>query len=156
VGTDFVHRYIFPDAECVPISTTLDAAEAAGFGVRDVENLKDHYVSTLRYWIKALEEHAGEARWVADEITYRVFRLYHLTGLHEFAMGTANLYQILLLKPEEGDERTALEKGRPVWLIYQGPTVAIFARLNISETIRDGASSIANGAPTAAVTQSVM
>jgi cyclopropane-fatty-acyl-phospholipid synthase len=32
VGLDFVHHYVFPDCELIPISTTLLAAEAAGFG----------------------------------------------------------------------------------------------------------------------------
>src|SRR5216683_2779829 len=37
VRLDFVHRYVFPDCDLLPIGTTLRAAEAAGFEVRDVE-----------------------------------------------------------------------------------------------------------------------
>lgn len=40
------------------ISTTLRAAEAGGFEVRDVESLREHYVYTLRYWLRRLDEHA--------------------------------------------------------------------------------------------------
>ncbi len=113
LGVDFIHRYIFPDGECVPISTTLLAAEAAGFGVRDVENLKEHYVYTLRHWIRHLEEHADEAKRVAGEITYRSWRLYLSAGLHEFAVGTGNLYQTLLVKSKKG--RSGLPLRREDW-----------------------------------------
>jgi cyclopropane-fatty-acyl-phospholipid synthase len=102
LGRDFVHRYVFPDGELVPISTTLRAAEASGFEVRDLENLREHYVYTLRHWIHRLEEHSEEAKRIAGELTYRIWRLYLSVGLHEFAVGTGHLYQTLLVKPDKG------------------------------------------------------
>src|SRR5581483_10271493 len=39
----FTDVYVFPDGELVPIHTTLNAAENAGFEIRDVENLREHY-----------------------------------------------------------------------------------------------------------------
>ena len=43
VGTgQFVWRYIFPDGELEPVSEVNLVAEAAGFEVRDVENLREH------------------------------------------------------------------------------------------------------------------
>jgi len=41
-GPSFSDTYVFPDGELVPISTTLRAAEEAGFKVRDVESLREH------------------------------------------------------------------------------------------------------------------
>ena len=38
----FVWRYIFPDGELEPVSEVNLVAEAAGFEVRDVENLREH------------------------------------------------------------------------------------------------------------------
>jgi cyclopropane-fatty-acyl-phospholipid synthase len=113
LGHDFVQRYVFPDGECVPISSTLRAAEGAGFEVRDVENLKDHYVYTLRYWIHRLEGRAEEAKKIASELTYRVWRLYLAAGLHEFNVGTTHLYQTLLVKSEKG--RSGLPLTREDW-----------------------------------------
>jgi cyclopropane-fatty-acyl-phospholipid synthase len=40
-------RYVFPDTELVPINATLRYAEEAGFEVRDVESLREHYALTL-------------------------------------------------------------------------------------------------------------
>ena len=58
-GASFVDRYVFPDGDLVPISTSLTAAEGAGFEVRDLENFREHYGLTLRQWVRRLEEHAG-------------------------------------------------------------------------------------------------
>jgi cyclopropane-fatty-acyl-phospholipid synthase len=103
LGRDFVHRYIFPDAEpTIPISTMLRAAEAAGFQVRDVENLKEHYVYTLRHWLRRYEEHAEEVKKITDELTYRSWRVFLAVALHEYEVQTAHLYQTLLVKCEQG------------------------------------------------------
>ncbi len=47
----FMDRYVFPDGELVDINQTLRAAEGAGFEVRDVESLREHYALTLRHWV---------------------------------------------------------------------------------------------------------
>ena len=113
LGSDFVHRYVFPDGECVPIGTTLQAAEEAGFEVRDVENLKEHYVYTLHHWIRRYEENADEVKRVAGELTYRIWRVYLAVGLHEYEVGTTHLYQTLLVKSEKG--KSGLPLTREDW-----------------------------------------
>jgi cyclopropane-fatty-acyl-phospholipid synthase len=113
LGADFVRRHIFPDAMPMPISSTLQAAEAAGFGVRDVENLRDHYVCTLRLWLRGLEKHADEANRIAGEIAYRTVRLLLAVALREMTVGAGNLYHTLLVKPENG--RTSLHLRREDW-----------------------------------------
>src|SRR5207302_8139794 len=80
----FMNRYVAPDGELVPIITTLQAAEAGGFEVRDVESLREHYEYTLRYWLRRLDEHADEAKEIAGEMTYRLWRLFVSLGVHEF------------------------------------------------------------------------
>ncbi|MFQ5341540.1 MAG: class I SAM-dependent methyltransferase [Anaerolineae bacterium] len=67
----FVQRYVFPDGELVPISDALAVAERAGFEVRDVESLREHYALTLRHWVRNLESHHAEAVRLKDERTYR-------------------------------------------------------------------------------------
>jgi cyclopropane-fatty-acyl-phospholipid synthase len=109
----FVSRYVFPDGELVPISTTLKAAETSGFEVRDVESLREHYVYTLRNWVRQLEAHADEAKKVTDEVTYRIWRLYMAGSAHGFQNGTLNLYQVLLVKPDAG--RSGLPLTREDW-----------------------------------------
>ncbi len=46
--TSFIDRYVFPDGELEPMGTMIDALEGAGFEVRDVESLREHYALTLR------------------------------------------------------------------------------------------------------------
>ncbi|SRR6266851_482112 len=102
LGRGFVHRYVFPDGEpTIPIGITLQAAESAGFEVRDVENLREHYVYTLRHWLRRYEEHADDVRRISGELTYRSWRVYLSVALHEFEMETAQLYQTLLVKNVE-------------------------------------------------------
>ncbi len=72
----FDRAYVFPDGELVPIGRSLSAAEEAGFEVRDVESLREHYALTTRHWTQRMEaNHLEELKFV-DEPTYRVWRLY--------------------------------------------------------------------------------
>ena len=100
-GPSFSDTYVFPDGELVPISTTLRAAEEAGLEVRDVESLREHYALTLRHWVRRLEAHHPEALRFVDEPTYRVWRLFMSGSAHGFSTGRLNVYQTLLVKPDE-------------------------------------------------------
>ncbi len=95
----FSQRYVFPDGELVPISTTLKVAEGVGFEVRDVESLREHYAMTLRRWVKRLEKNYEDAKKAADEVTYRIWRLFMSGSQYGFEVGRLNVYQSLLLKP---------------------------------------------------------
>jgi cyclopropane-fatty-acyl-phospholipid synthase len=46
---------VFPDSDTPSLPILLRAAESAGLEVRDVENLREHYASTLRHWFRRLE-----------------------------------------------------------------------------------------------------
>ena len=112
-GPTFKNRYVFPDGELVPINVTLRFAEEAGFEVRDVESLREHYVLTLRHWARRLELHREEALQVVDEPTYRVWRLFLPGSAYGFAAGLLNVFQAVLLKPDEG--RSGLPLTRADW-----------------------------------------
>lgn len=96
---DFVRRYVFPDGELTPVSTTNAVAEQVGFEVRDVESLREHYALTLRHWVKRLEDKEGEAMRLVDAQTYRVWRLYMAGFVRGFASAGVNVYQTLFAKP---------------------------------------------------------
>jgi cyclopropane-fatty-acyl-phospholipid synthase len=112
-GPTFISRYVFPDGDLVPISATLRYAEEAGFEVRDVESLREHYMLTLRHWTRRLESCREEALRVVEEATYRVWRLFLSGSAYGFAAGLLNVYQTLLLKPDEG--RSGLPLTRADW-----------------------------------------
>jgi cyclopropane fatty-acyl-phospholipid synthase-like methyltransferase len=42
----FAHRYVFPDGELADVGDVVLAMERAGFEVRDVESLREHYART--------------------------------------------------------------------------------------------------------------
>ena len=98
-GPSFSDRYVFPDADLVPINVTIRAAELSGFEVRDLESLREHYALTLHQWVRRLEAHAPEARRITDDRTYRIWRLYMAGSAHGFRTGRLNVYQTLLAKP---------------------------------------------------------
>ncbi len=110
-GPTFVSRYVFPDGELVPISSTLRAAEASGFEIRDVESLREHYALTLRHWVRRLEAHADEARNLTNDVTYRIWRLYMSASAYAFQVGRNTLYQALLAKPDHGESRLPLTRA---------------------------------------------
>ncbi len=112
-GRSFVHRYVFPDGEATPLPKVLKAAEICGFEVRDVESLREHYVYTLRHWVRCLEEHADEAKRIAGEVNYRIWRLFMSLGVQEFEVGRSNVFQTLLVKADMG--RSGLPLTRDDW-----------------------------------------
>lgn len=109
-GPYFTDYYVFPDGELVPIGATLRVAENAGFEVRDVESLREHYLLTLRHWARRLEARYAEARRITDEIICRVFRLYLNGAAYRFRVGATNVYQSLLVKPDGGSSGLPLTR----------------------------------------------
>lgn len=116
-GRNFVDTYVFPDGELIPVSVTLKASEDAGFEIRDLESLREHYAITLRHWVRRLEEAHEEALRYVDEPTYRVWRLYMSGSANGFARGRINVYQALLCKPGAGGA-SGLPLTREDW--YKG------------------------------------
>jgi cyclopropane-fatty-acyl-phospholipid synthase len=117
-GPSFVDRYVFPDGDLVPISTSLREAELSGLELRDVESLREHYALTLQHWVQRLEAHREEARRITDDVTYRIWRLYMAGSAHGFRSGRLNVYQSLFAKPLHG--HTGLPLTRADW--YPSPS----------------------------------
>jgi cyclopropane-fatty-acyl-phospholipid synthase len=113
----FMHRYVFPDGELVPISAMLTEAERAGLEVRDVENLREHYAATLRHWVSNLRSRRDEAIDSTSEITYRVWLLYMAGSAYNFEHGSIGVCQSLLLKPRGG--HSGLPPTRADWYVGQ-------------------------------------
>jgi cyclopropane-fatty-acyl-phospholipid synthase len=107
----FSDEYVFPDGELVPIDTTLRHAREAGFEVRDVESLREHYALTLRHWVNNLEAHHEQALQYVDETTYRIWRLFMSGSEYGFRTGRINVFQSLLLKCENGENNLPLTRA---------------------------------------------
>ena len=108
---EFMDRYVFPDGKLVPLARVLAAAERAGYETRDVESLRDHYVLTLRHWVRRLETRAAEAVADAGDVAYRIWRLYMAASAHAFASGRIGVGQVLFVKPDH-EGRCCLPRTR--------------------------------------------
>ncbi len=95
----FMARFIFPDGELVAVSDALQIAERVGFEVRDVENLREHYVRTLRCWVQNIERNYDAVLASAGVASYRAWRLYMAGSARGFSVGRLGLFQALLAKP---------------------------------------------------------
>lgn len=95
---EFINRHVFPDGQLVPVATMIERAESAGFELRDVEAMREHYTITLRHWLRALEGASDRAIQIAGERRYRTWRLYLLAAINGFRAGNTNIVQALFAK----------------------------------------------------------
>ncbi|MFJ2017026.1 class I SAM-dependent methyltransferase [Streptomyces nodosus] len=99
----FIDAYVFPDGELAPIGTTVTQLERAGFEVRDVESLREHYALTLRRWVANLEAHREQAERLAGPGRARVWRLYMAASALSFEGNRIGVNQVLAVRtPESG------------------------------------------------------
>ena len=112
-GPSFIEKYVFPDGELLPISSSLHAAEEAGFEIRDVESLREHYALTLRHWVKRLEANREKAVALTCPVTYRVWRIYMAGSAYGFKSARLGLYQTLMIK--SGRQASGLPLTRGDW-----------------------------------------
>ena len=115
-----MQRYVFPDGELAPVSKVNLMAEAAGFEVRDMENLREHYALTLRHWVRRLEARETEAIQAGSETTYRTWRLYMSASAYGFETANINVNQTLLAKPLDGKCNLPLTRAD---LYLPGPVI---------------------------------
>lgn len=100
----FVGRYVFPDAELVDVGEVALGMERAGFEVRDVESLREHYALTLRQWVANLEANWDDAVASVGEARARVWRLYMAASAVGFEDGGISIHQTLGVVRGDGGE----------------------------------------------------
>ncbi|MGW6983099.1 class I SAM-dependent methyltransferase [Streptomyces sp. NPDC054932] len=106
---EFIDAYVFPDGELSPLGTTVGELERAGFEVRDVEALREHYGLTLRAWVARLQEHWAEAVRLTSPGRARVWQLYMAACALGFERGRLGVNQVLAVRPTAaGDARLPL------------------------------------------------
>jgi cyclopropane-fatty-acyl-phospholipid synthase len=101
---DFIEAYVFPDGELAPLARTAGALEEAGFEVRDVESLREHYALTLRAWVDNLEGAFPRAAALTSPGRARVWRLYMAASALAFERNRIGVNQILAVRtPVSGE-----------------------------------------------------
>ncbi|MGW6567291.1 class I SAM-dependent methyltransferase [Streptomyces sp. NPDC054975] len=110
----FIDAYVFPDGELAPMGRTLTTLENAGFEVRDVEAIREHYALTLRRWVANLEADWDRAVRLTSPGRARIWRLYMAASAVSFERNRIGVNQFLAVKtPESGTSGVPL---RPrVW-----------------------------------------
>ncbi|GHF77622.1 SAM-dependent methyltransferase [Streptomyces griseosporeus] len=99
----FIDAYVFPDGELQPVGTTVALLERAGFEVRDVESIREHYARTLRRWVANLEADWARAVELTSPGRARVWRLYMAASALSFERNRIGVNQVLAVKtPESG------------------------------------------------------
>jgi cyclopropane-fatty-acyl-phospholipid synthase len=91
----FTGRYVFPDGELIDVGQVALAMESAGYEVRDVECLREHYARTLRAWVANLEGGWDTAVALVGERRARVWRLYMAASAIGFEEGGLSIHQVL-------------------------------------------------------------
>ncbi|ACG72876.1 Cyclopropane-fatty-acyl-phospholipid synthase [Anaeromyxobacter sp. K] len=114
-GGGFIWRYVFPDGELVPIAEVIARAARAGFEVRDLECLREHYAETLAAWLGRLEERYGEAVGLVGERRARLYRLYLAASAAGFRLGRISVFQLLLARPDAEGRAAGTPRSRSGW-----------------------------------------
>ncbi|AWE50717.1 MULTISPECIES: SAM-dependent methyltransferase [Streptomyces] len=101
---EFIDAYVFPDGELQPIGVTVAQLERAGFEVRDVEALREHYALTLRRWVANLEDRWDRAVKLTGPGRARVWRLYMAASALAFERNRIGVNQVLAVRtPDSGE-----------------------------------------------------
>jgi cyclopropane-fatty-acyl-phospholipid synthase len=117
-GGAFIETYIAPDMTMRPIGSTLNHFAEAGFEIRDVQAMREHYVLTCRAWAETLEECWPDAVALVGVEQARVWRLYLAGGALAFAENRMGVDQIVAVRTtvdgRSGMQATGLSQARVV------------------------------------------
>lgn len=101
-GGAFIESYIAPDMHMRPLPETLRMIDGAGFEIRDVEAMREHYVQTIAVWARTLEERWEDVVALAGIRTARIWRLYLAGGGLAFEENRMGVDQVLAVRPDPG------------------------------------------------------
>lgn len=98
----FLLRYVFPNGELRDVGSTAEAMQMAGFELRDVESLREHYALTLRRWLANLESRWEQAEALVGAPRARIWRLYMTSSVNSFEQADVGVHQVLGVKLAPG------------------------------------------------------
>lgn len=98
-GGPFIESFIAPDMHMRPVGETVNLIENAGFEIRGVEAMREHYVRTIDAWHDRFETNWDQAVGMMGEEIARVWRLYLVGASMTFRDGRMGVDQILSQKP---------------------------------------------------------
>jgi cyclopropane-fatty-acyl-phospholipid synthase len=91
----WIERRIFPGA-CPPtLGEMMQVFEPNNLAVNDVENIRLHYLRTIKMWIERFEQHKEEITEMMDEEFVKAWGLYLYGSLSAFNVGELHLFQVV-------------------------------------------------------------
>jgi len=114
-GPSFISAYVFPDGELLPVGRTVTLIEQAGFEVRDLESLREHYALTLRAWVDNIERNWDRAVELTSPARARVWRLFMAASALSFEAARISVNQVLAVRTS-ADGASGLPLARGEWL----------------------------------------
>ncbi|SEL17943.1 class I SAM-dependent methyltransferase [Streptacidiphilus jiangxiensis] len=111
-GGAFIESFIAPDMHMRPLGATVSLLEEAGFEIRDVQGLREHYVATVDAWHETLERRREEVTALVGPVTARVWRLYLVGGSLAFEQGRMGVDQVLAQRPGASPSRPRTRSAR--------------------------------------------
>jgi cyclopropane-fatty-acyl-phospholipid synthase len=113
-GGPFIESYIAPDMHMRPLPELLGVVHAAGFEIRDVQAMREHYVRTVAAWHAEFERRWDEVVDLVGLEQARVWRLYLVGGALAFEENRMGVDQILSVKTTV-DGRSRIPPTRLGW-----------------------------------------
>jgi cyclopropane-fatty-acyl-phospholipid synthase len=93
-----IAKYIFPGGELDHIGHTVESLEATRFEVHDVENWREHYALTTRFWCQRLAARKDEAIAMVGPERYRLWAAYLAGVSFAFHDGSLRIFQVVASK----------------------------------------------------------
>jgi cyclopropane-fatty-acyl-phospholipid synthase len=107
----WILKHIFPGSELDHIGHTLEAMEANGFEIHDVENWREHYALTLRHWCRRLSANKAQAVERVGPEKYRMWVAYLGGVAFSFEDGPLCVYQVVATKKSRGASGLPLSRA---------------------------------------------
>jgi cyclopropane-fatty-acyl-phospholipid synthase len=103
----FISTQIFPESDLPRLAEIAEAVERR-FEITSLVNDRQHYVRTLRAWLRGLRGHRAEAVRLAGEETVRRYEEYLQISIVAFASGSCDLHRIALRRIDRPRPATSL------------------------------------------------
>ena len=107
-------KYIFPGYHAPVLDHVIRELAGVGQSILDVENLRMHYVHTLRHWLGRFEANREKIEAMYDKTFYRCWQIYLSVGISSFEYGGNRLFQILFSNGLNNDLPLTRERLYPV------------------------------------------
>jgi cyclopropane-fatty-acyl-phospholipid synthase len=91
----WIRKRIFPGAHAPTLSESMQVLEPFGYFVRDVEDLRAHYATTLEHWLARFDNASVTVSSMYSAEFERTWRLYLAGSIAGFRTGSLQLFQIV-------------------------------------------------------------